>query len=141
MFRNPMNEVSRFMKTKHPGHYYVWNLCAERGYESHWFEQRCGRLLVDDHNVPKLKELVDWADQVKVYTAESKENVLVVHCKGGKGRTGTCIATWMLATDFLKTADLALRHFGERRTDDRKGKAFQGKSSSKMLELHVNRSS
>ena len=55
MFRNPMGEVARFFKTKHPGHYYVWNLCAERGYESHWFEQQCGRLLVDDHNVPKLK--------------------------------------------------------------------------------------
>ena len=32
----------------------------------------------------------------------------------------------MLATDFLKTADLALRHFGERRTDEKKGDAFQG---------------
>ena len=58
MFRNPMTEVSRFLKAKHAGHYYVWNLCAERGYESHWFEQQCGRLLVDDHNVPKLKDLV-----------------------------------------------------------------------------------
>jgi len=58
MFRNPMPEVSRFLKTKHSQHYYVWNLCAERGYESHWFENKCGRLLVDDHNVPKLKELV-----------------------------------------------------------------------------------
>ena len=43
---------------KHPEHFHVWNLCAERGYEAHWFENRCGRLLVDDHNVPKLKELV-----------------------------------------------------------------------------------
>ena len=86
MFRNPMTEVSKFMKTKdriypfdridpiyrngpfdidpydipkkHPEHFHVWNLCAERGYEAHWFENRCGRLLVDDHNVPKLKELV-----------------------------------------------------------------------------------
>ena len=43
---------------KHPEYFHVWNLCAERGYEAHWFENRCGRLLVDDHNVPKLKELV-----------------------------------------------------------------------------------
>ena len=33
MFRNPMPEVSRFLKTKHPGKFYVYNLCAERGYE------------------------------------------------------------------------------------------------------------
>ena len=101
MFRNPMTEVSKFMKQKvrinfknqgswdtmarsqiwknkeiggrprspenhpmnpwkHPAHFYVWNLCAERGYEAHWFENRCGRLMVDDHNVPKLKELVSF---------------------------------------------------------------------------------
>ena len=54
------------------------------------------------------------------------ESYLLTTIKGGKGRTGTCIATWMLATDFLKTADLALRHFGERRTDEKKGDAFQG---------------
>ena len=65
MFRNPMPEVSRFMKNKHPSKYWIYNLCAERGYQSHWFENRCGRLMVDDHNVPKLEELVDWATEAK----------------------------------------------------------------------------
>ena len=57
--------------------------------------------------------------------------------KGGKGRTGTCIATWMLATDFLKTADLALRHFGERRTDEKKGDAFQGVETPSQILISI----
>jgi hypothetical protein len=46
--------------------------------------------------------------------------------QGGKGRTGTFIASWLLITDFCPSADVALRHFGERRTDESKGTAFQG---------------
>ena len=62
---------------------------------------------------------------------------LLTKIKGGKGRTGTCIATWMLATDFLKTADLALRHFGERRTDEKKGDAFQGVETPSQILISI----
>ncbi|CAG5106662.1 Oidioi.mRNA.OKI2018_I69.chr1.g2943.t1.cds [Oikopleura dioica] len=126
MFRNPMPEVSRFLKTKHAGKFYVYNLCAERGYEGHWFDNQNGRVFVDDHNVPKLEELVEWGVEAKKWTDKGDDYVIAVHCKGGKGRTGTFIASWLLITDFCPSADVALRHFGERRTDESKGTAFQG---------------
>ena len=43
----------------------------------------------------------------------------------------------MLATDFLKTADLALRHFGERRTDEKKGDAFQGVETPSQILISI----
>jgi protein-tyrosine phosphatase len=76
--------------------------------------------------IPNIIEIEKNGIRPIEYTEKDSSNVVVVHCKGGKGRTGTCIATWMLATNFLNTADDALRHFGERRTDDTKGDAFQG---------------
>lgn len=94
MFRNPMPEVSRFLKTKHPGKFYVYNLCAERGYEvliafhtnvtafqGHWFDNQNGRVFVDDHNVPKLEELVEWGVEAKKWTDKGDDYVISVHCK------------------------------------------------------------
>ncbi len=33
IYRNPLPEVQRFFETRHAGHYKIYNLCQERGYE------------------------------------------------------------------------------------------------------------
>ena len=54
---------------------------------------------VDDHNVPSVSEMVSFVDEVKAWLAQSSDNVIAVHCKGGKGRTGTMI--WCEATAYI----------------------------------------
>ena len=54
------------------------------------------------------------------------ENVIVVHCKGGKGRTGTMICVWMVESGIFSSAETSLDYFGSRRTDTNVGKKFQG---------------
>ena len=56
----------------------------------------------------------------------NKDNVIAVHCKGGKGRTGCCIAAWLIYSKQFKTAKEALDFFGGRRMDVAKGVKFQG---------------
>jgi len=48
-------------------------------------------------------------------------NIIAVHCKAGKGRTGTMIASYMVYTGMCETAGDALRVFGQRRTANGKG--------------------
>ena len=50
------------------------------------------------------------------------ENVIIVHCNSGKGRTGTGICAILLWCGYFNDADEALKFFGHRRFDDRKGK-------------------
>ncbi|XP_066918370.1 phosphatidylinositol 3,4,5-trisphosphate 3-phosphatase TPTE2-like isoform X2 [Clytia hemisphaerica] len=126
MYRNPISEVARFFNTKYPGHYKIYNLCSERHYETHWFNDSVERVLIDDHNVPRLSQLVQFVHSADEWMKKDEQNMLVLHCKGGKGRTGTAVAAWLLFSGQFKSADKALNYFGIRRTDEAKGNKYQG---------------
>ncbi|XP_061420098.1 phosphatidylinositol 3,4,5-trisphosphate 3-phosphatase TPTE2-like isoform X1 [Lethenteron reissneri] len=126
VYRNPIQEVARFLDMKHGNHYKVYNLCSEKGYESKYFHNRVERVCVDDHNVPSLPELLRFADSVHQWMDSDDANVIAIHCKGGKGRTGTMVCTWLVDSGQFKTAEESLNFFGERRTDKSVSLKFQG---------------
>lgn len=66
------------------------------------------------------------ADSVTNWFEQNEKNVIAVHCKGGKGRTGTMISVALLKTGVCQTAAEALQLFAEARTDLRAGSTFQG---------------
>ncbi|TKC51975.1 hypothetical protein EI555_015190 [Monodon monoceros] len=125
-YRNPIKEVVRFLDTKHQNHYRVYNLCSERAYDAKHFHDRVRRYMIDDHNVPSLSEMVAFSKEVKEWMAQDEENITVIHCKGGKGRTGTMICAYLLASEIFATAEDSLYYFGERRTDKSTSSKFQG---------------
>eukprot|EP00118_Oscarella_pearsei_P015459 m.139826 g.139826 ORF g.139826 m.139826 type:complete len:227 (+) comp38282_c0_seq1:918-1598(+) len=53
-------------------------------------------------------------------------NVVAIHCRGGKGRTGTLVSAWLLRSGVFDNAKASLQYFGERRTDFSEGSKFQG---------------
>ena len=60
------------------------------------------------------------------YLIKDDTNVAAVHCKGGKGRTGTAICCYLIEAGIFNSADTAREYFAKRRTDYAKGKAYQG---------------
>uniref|UniRef100_T1J3Y5 Phosphatidylinositol-3,4,5-trisphosphate 3-phosphatase n=1 Tax=Strigamia maritima TaxID=126957 RepID=T1J3Y5_STRMM len=125
-YRNPIKEVARFFNTKHPDHYKVYNLCSERTYDDQYFHGRVERYLVDDHNVPLLEDMVRFARSVRTWLDSHPLNVIAVHCKGGKGRTGTMICIWLVESGLFESAGDSLDYFGFRRTDLNISNKFQG---------------
>ncbi|XP_052089729.1 phosphatidylinositol 3,4,5-trisphosphate 3-phosphatase TPTE2-like isoform X2 [Mytilus californianus] len=126
LYRNPIEDVARFLDTKHKDHYRVYDLCSERNYDPNKFHGRVERLFIDDHNVPILEDLIKFCKNVREWLSEDDKNVIAVHCKGGKGRTGTMICTWLVDCDMFKEAESSLDYFGGRRTDLSVGTTFQG---------------
>lgn len=125
-YRNPIKDVARFLDTKHANHYRVYNLCSERTYDDSYFHGRVERFIIDDHNVPLVKDMVRFVQNVKQWLSEDERNVIAVHCKGGKGRTGTMICIWLVEAELFGSAEASLDYFGNRRTDLSVGSKFQG---------------
>uniref|UniRef100_A0A667XUD9 Transmembrane phosphatase with tensin homology n=1 Tax=Myripristis murdjan TaxID=586833 RepID=A0A667XUD9_9TELE len=125
-YRNPIREVARFLDTKHEGRYKVYNLCSEKGYDPKFFHYRVERVFIDDHNVPSLEDMLKYTASVREWMSADPKNIIAIHCKGGKGRTGTLVCTWLIDSDQFESAQDSLEYFGERRTDKSRSSKFQG---------------
>lgn len=52
---------------------------------------------------------------------QDDENVIVIHCNGGKGRTGTLICCYLLYCGFADTAQNAIKYYGWKRFNNGRG--------------------
>lgn len=120
-YRNPMPEVQKFFAKYHDGHFKVYNLCIERGYDLTEFFPLVERFPFCDHNPCPLDMLPLFCKSVDAFLAEDPANVVAIHCKAGKGRTGCVIAAYLVHSGVCPTAEAALALFSEKRTHNNKG--------------------
>ena len=128
LYRNHIDVVAKFLDEHHPNQYMVYNLCSERGYDESKFHDHVRRYRLDDHNPGELALMLTFAQEVTAFAREKAGNVPVIHCKGGKGRTGTMTCAFLLYSRQAADADAALGMFGQTRTADL-AKSFQGVES------------
>lgn len=121
LYRNAYQEVYRFFESRHKGCYRIYNLCSERKYEASKFHNRVRCFPFDDHNPPPLRSMVDFCTDAAEFLDEASDNVIAVHCKAGKGRTGVMLAAYMVWSGLFPSATNALTFFGNERTHDGKG--------------------
>ncbi|KAI8465519.1 MAG: hypothetical protein J3K34DRAFT_525315 [Monoraphidium minutum] len=120
LYRNPLAETARFLSRFHGGRCKVWNLCSERLYDPSKIAAPVvqGRFAFDDHqargaapmclSVPPLPMAQLFCEEAAAWLAAHPENVAVVHCKAGKGRTGLMLCCLLL---HLHVTDPSLANF------------------------------
>jgi len=118
MYRNPLHEVQRLLETLHRDHYKLYNLCSERHYDYSKFHHRVSVFPFDDHNAPPVQLISDFLKDADCWLNQHNDNVVAIHCKAGKGRTGMMIACLLLHLGISSTAEAALQYFAEKRTID-----------------------
>ncbi|KAK1896302.1 Tensin-3, partial [Dissostichus eleginoides] len=68
-----------------------------------------------DHLAPDLDQMVSVCSTMKTWLKTHPKHVLVLHCRGGKGRLGVLVASYIHFSNMSASADLSLDHFAMRR--------------------------
>ncbi|TPX44817.1 hypothetical protein SeMB42_g03511 [Synchytrium endobioticum] len=122
LYRNPINEVRRFLDLKHPKRYRIYNLCSERCYPSSRFPSaHIAHYPFDDHNPPSVEMFEPFVQDVIKWLSLHEKNVAVVHCKAGKGRTGVMVCAYLMASGLAHGAEEAIRFYAIARTKNQQG--------------------
>lgn len=74
-YRNPIDEVVRFLDTMHPEMYKVYNLCSEKEYSPSHFHHSVARFPFDDHNCPSFSMIIEFCDDALHYLLKTSKTL------------------------------------------------------------------
>ena len=123
-YRNDIHVVSRFMAFRHYGCFLIFNLCdtytssdgMTGNYNPDMLFNQVQRIPFEDHMPPLMSEMFQFCEEASMWLMKDPRNVVAVHCKGGKGRSGVMTSALILWTGHRKCALDALELFTFRRT-------------------------
>ncbi|KAJ5205261.1 Protein-tyrosine phosphatase catalytic [Penicillium cf. griseofulvum] len=124
-YRNPLDALVSFLDTKHGADWWIWEFRAEgTGYPDSEVYRRIHHFPWPDHHPPPFAHIPNimgsmrnWLhrlDETESPDTDKKERVAVVHCKAGKGRSGTIACAYLISQEGWKKED-ALQRFTDRR--------------------------
>ncbi|KAK5118731.1 hypothetical protein LTR85_007937 [Meristemomyces frigidus] len=118
-YRNPTSSLVKFLDAKHGDNWAIWEFRAEgTGYPDEEVYGRVWHYPWPDHHPPPFAliplMMASMRNWLKGEGAEGKGRVVVVHCKAGKGRSGTVSCSYLISEEGW-TAEDAMQRFTDRR--------------------------
>ncbi|XP_075068771.1 tensin-3 isoform X2 [Mixophyes fleayi] len=114
-----LQDVTRMLKSKHGDNYLVLNL-SEKRYELSKLNTKVMDLGWPDLHAPPLDKMCTICKAMESWLNSDPLHVVVIHCRGGKGRIGVVISSYMHFTNVSASADQALDRFAMKKFFDDK---------------------
>lgn len=114
LFRNPLSSVASMLSQYHGESFMLLNL-TEDSYSHGPFKDQVLDIGWEDHHAPPIHALAKAVVAAALWISLKPGNVVAVHCKAGKGRTGTVIAALLVYAGIFDDPDEAFAYFSYRR--------------------------
>ncbi|KAF6722240.1 Tensin [Oryzias melastigma] len=109
-----LKEVATMLRSKHGEHYLVLNLSEWRN-DLTKLNPKVLEFGWPDHHAPALDKICSMCKAIDTWLNGDPHNVVVLHNKGNRGRTGVVVAAYMHYSNISASADQALDRFAMRR--------------------------
>ncbi|XP_050974981.1 tensin-1 isoform X4 [Labeo rohita] len=109
-----IKEVATMLRSKHGDNYLVFNL-SEKRYDISKLNPKVLDFGWPDHHAPALDKICSICKAMDTWMNADSHNVVVLHNKGNRGRTGVVVAAYMHYSNISASADQALDRFAMKR--------------------------
>ncbi|XP_059706575.1 tensin-3 isoform X5 [Haemorhous mexicanus] len=129
-----LQEVTQMLKSKHGDNYLVLNL-SEKRYDLGKLNPKIMDVGWPDFHAPLLDKLCTICKAMESWLDNDPQHVVVIHCRGGKGRIGVVISSYMHFTNVSASADQALDRFAMKKFFDDKVSALMQPSQRRYVQF------
>ncbi|XP_069548157.1 tensin-3-like isoform X1 [Brachyistius frenatus] len=132
IYSHNLKDVTRMLKSKHADNYLIINLSEKRHDLSKMNPKTLDTGWPDLH-APPLDKICTICKAMESWLNADPLHVVVIHCRGGKGRIGVVISSFVHFTDVSASADQALDRFAMRKYYDDKVSALMTPSQKRYV--------
>uniref|UniRef100_A0A8C2YG79 Tensin 3 n=1 Tax=Coturnix japonica TaxID=93934 RepID=A0A8C2YG79_COTJA len=129
-----LQDVTRMLKSKHGNNYLVLNL-SEKRYDLTKLNPKIMDVGWPDLHAPPLDKVCTICKAMESWLNSDPQHVVVIHCKGGRGRIGVVISSYMHFTSVSTSADQALDRFAMKKFFDDKVSALMQPSQKRYVQF------
>ncbi|XP_054642446.1 tensin-1 isoform X3 [Dunckerocampus dactyliophorus] len=113
-YASNLREVASMLRSKHGHNYLLFNL-SEKRYDISQLNSKVLDFGWPDHHAPALDKICSICKAMDTWLSADSHNVVVIHNKGNRGRTGVVVAAYMHYSNISASADQALDRFAMKR--------------------------
>lgn len=113
-------QVAAFLEEKHKDQYLIFNLSC-RKYDYKKFKYQVKEYEWQDHHSPAMNVLFEVCEEMYSFLSKHPDNIVIVNCNAGKGRTGTSISCFLMYSGLADNATNAITYYGWRRFEHGRG--------------------
>ncbi|EGW30028.1 protein tyrosine phosphatase [Spathaspora passalidarum NRRL Y-27907] len=100
-YRYPLSDLVTFLNTYHLNHWRLFNFRGEDpGYTDEEVNGQVSHYPFPDHSPPSFDIMLQCVKELQQYLKQDTKNVAVLHCKAGKGRSGSLCCAYLMYDEF-----------------------------------------